>query len=704
MTTNFNDGKLTLSALAEAKQLPATWLHEELGVRELPGGGVGIPYYDFDGSELAVKSRTALKATDGSFWPKGRSLAAYGSWRIETAQKAGHAYIAEGETDCWTLWRHGLPAVGIPGANAVKNTLLAEHVVGLTAIYVVREPDRGGDAFIVGVAARLAELGFDGKLYELRMPEGIKDPSELHLRDPEEFKEVLQAAVESATMVPLARPGRRHEQESAGDPEPWLAPVPLATVPAVEPFPLDTFPANLREYVERASTALACPPDYCAVPMIALAGGALGASRAIEIKPGWNERPSIYAAVIGRPGSAKSPALKAVASPFYAEQARLKVQWDKAREVYGQELEEYDRSKKRGDGEDDSEPPEKPKPPILQRLYASDTTVEALAPVLLANQHGLVIIRDELMAWVAAMNAYRAGKGADRQFYLSGWAGEPLCVDRKLQNGVPIIVPHPFLCVVGGLPPDLVGQFRDERNASDGFIDRLLFSYPDPGPVAGHNDHCIPEEAAAVWRDALTFLWKLNMVPNGDGTMRPRYVPMTADAREEWKKFYDDNAAEMNDEAFPEHLMGPWSKLRGYAGRLALVVHFLRVATGEAPDEDVDAESVRRAVKLVAYFKSHARKVYATMDLDEKVKDAKKVLKWMVRQRKEQFSKRDAHNALMGTFKTADDLEGPLGLLVRHGYIRPLAELAKKGPGRKPSPVYEVHPDTCSTELTQLTD
>src|SRR5262249_12635389 len=156
-------------------------------------------------------------------------------------------------------------------------------------------------------------------------------------------------------------------------------------------------------------------------------------------------------------------------------------------------------------------------------------TVEAMAPVLLANPRGVSIIRDELTAWVAAMNAYRAGKGADRQFFLSGWAGEPLCIDRKQQDGAPLIVPHPFFCVCGGLPPDMVGGLRDDKNLSDGFLDRLLFAFPDPGPVAGHNDFFIPEASAAVWRDALDFLWKLNQEKNDDGTFRPRYVRLTAD-------------------------------------------------------------------------------------------------------------------------------------------------------------------------------
>jgi hypothetical protein len=50
-------------------------------------------------------------------WPKGRSLAAYGSWRTQAAREFEHAYIVEGETDAWTIWHHGLPCLGLPGTG-----------------------------------------------------------------------------------------------------------------------------------------------------------------------------------------------------------------------------------------------------------------------------------------------------------------------------------------------------------------------------------------------------------------------------------------------------------------------------------------------------------------------------------------------------------------------------------------------------------
>ena len=224
-----NHQALTLSALADAKRLPLDFLRK-LGLRDLPGGGIGIPYYGLTGEETAIKRRTALKAKDGSFWPKGRPLAAYGQERLDAAAKAGILFLVEGESDCWALWFHGLPALGIPGANAVKNTLDREHVEAVKTVYVHREADKGGETFAAGARDRLAALAFDGKVFELRTPDGIKDPADLHADDPERFKARLQEAIESSTPIALLRAVERDGK--AEGPPTFPDPIPASQLAA----------------------------------------------------------------------------------------------------------------------------------------------------------------------------------------------------------------------------------------------------------------------------------------------------------------------------------------------------------------------------------------------------------------------------------------------------------------------------------------
>jgi hypothetical protein len=75
---------------------------------------------------------------------------------------------------------------------------------------------------------------------------------------------------------------------------------------------------------------MGCPEDYLAVPLLVLAGAAIGATRVLEVKPGWREAPCLYAAVVGDPGTTKSPALKAVMVPFEERQRELEQEYDEA--------------------------------------------------------------------------------------------------------------------------------------------------------------------------------------------------------------------------------------------------------------------------------------------------------------------------------------------------------------------------------------
>jgi hypothetical protein len=213
-----NGRAVTVAELANVKLLPADFI-STLGLIDLPDGGVGISYFDRSGKELAVKRRTALRATEGSYWPKGQPLSAYGLWRLDEAVKAGFLILVEGESDCWALWFHRLPALGIPGANAVK-TLAKEYVEVVETIYIHREPDQGGTTLVEGMVKRLVAIGFKGKVFELRMPDGIKDPADLHAADAAQFKTRLKEAICKATPLELPRAVARNGQHDQTAAEP----------------------------------------------------------------------------------------------------------------------------------------------------------------------------------------------------------------------------------------------------------------------------------------------------------------------------------------------------------------------------------------------------------------------------------------------------------------------------------------------------
>ena len=93
----------------------------------------------------------------------------------------------EGESDSWTLWHHGFPCLGIPGASHTK-CLQPEHLTGIKKIFVVEEPGKGGSAFVNGFRKRLAGMHWVGDTRVVSL-HPHKDPNELHKANPEMFPE-----------------------------------------------------------------------------------------------------------------------------------------------------------------------------------------------------------------------------------------------------------------------------------------------------------------------------------------------------------------------------------------------------------------------------------------------------------------------------------------------------------------------------------
>jgi hypothetical protein len=435
------------------------------------------------------------------------------------------------------------------------------------------------------------------------------------------------------------------------------------------PFPVDVFPEKVARFARRVAAAMGCALDFPGVAALVISGAAIGAARSLYVKGGWEEKPGMYAVIVSPPGTAKTPALKALMAPIYSEQDRLCQDHRAAAIKYKDDDRTYKRALKKDEEGGDPVPPEKPPP--LRHLYANDTTVEALACNLDDNRKGLLVFRDELTAWVRAMDMYK-GRGTDRQFFLSAWSGEPVKVDRKSQKDEPVNIPHPFIAVLGGIQPDLLPELESEGRREDGFIHRILFSYPRVAPVQGWVDADISEEDELEWQVVVGRLLALRPVTPEGGSERPRRLAFSPDGLEAFKAWCDRLAADMNAEDFPRELVGPCSKMKGYAARFALVIHLMRVACDEAGDAktegEVDAEDVKRAVMLCDYFRAHYKLVACRLQQSKEDKDVETLVAWLHKKGKDVCTARDVHRANLCGITKSSDAEKLLAAAVDRGF------------------------------------
>jgi transposase-like protein len=193
----------TLEAYSQGKKLPEDFLRG-LGLRDvtyMDKPAVRIPYPDEDSQEVAVRFRVSLDSAEKFRWRSGDNPRPYGLGLLEEARKAGFVVLVEGESDCHTLWFYEIPAIGIPGANNWRDGW-ASHQDGIEKIYAVIEPDQGGQTLREKLTSCEA---IRERLHLVELDEH-KDPSALHVADPDGFKERFEMAlVEAKPWIEMER-------------------------------------------------------------------------------------------------------------------------------------------------------------------------------------------------------------------------------------------------------------------------------------------------------------------------------------------------------------------------------------------------------------------------------------------------------------------------------------------------------------------
>jgi hypothetical protein len=162
---------ITVAAMAEAKHLPVDFL-KSLGISDFKYLGlpaVRIPYYTTTGAESAIRFRLAMSGDTRFKWRKGDKPIAYGLNRLP---KSGRLLVVEGESDCWTAWHHGIPALGAPG-KGIWPGAWAEYLKGLD-VTVWQEP--GAEDFVLRVLKTAPNLKY------ITAPASVKDISEAHIQ------------------------------------------------------------------------------------------------------------------------------------------------------------------------------------------------------------------------------------------------------------------------------------------------------------------------------------------------------------------------------------------------------------------------------------------------------------------------------------------------------------------------------------------
>lgn len=217
-----------------------------------------------------------------------------------------------------------------------------------------------------------------------------------------------------------------------------------------------------------------------------------------------------------------------------------------------------------------------------------------------------------------------------------------------------------------------------------------------PRSLVGHRElhpDPVPPEVKRGYSDLIRSALSLAPASSQSGPV-PHVVRVGSEALTQLDHFRSHVEMELRESGELAMLRDWGSKLPGAVCRIAGIFHGLIHAASREPSKTrIDAETMLCAIAIGEYAIPHARAAFFEMGADLAVGLARRLLGWLVEKKLRKFSRRDAFNALRGGIERVEQIDRPLQLLVDHAYIRGTDQpTERRGPGRKPSPTYDVNP------------
>nr|WP_318655529.1 DUF3987 domain-containing protein [Pseudanabaena sp. PCC 6802] len=205
---------------------------------------------------------------------------------------------------------------------------------------------------------------------------------------------------------------------------------------------------------------------------------------------------------------------------------------------------------------------------------------------------------DELAGFLKSMDAYRNGKGSDRQRWLSSYSGSAIKVNRK--SSEPIYLHRTSISLLGGIQPSVLEkQVLDDATSEDGLWARFIWvrlpittppgiserTHVDLSPLLkalylGLNQH--PAQTYRLSREAIAF-WNQWNSEIGD--------------------FIKQEPSGILRAAYP--------KLKEVAARIALITHIANAKlAGVYPETTIPGDTLFQAIQFTRWLLGQTKMLY----------------------------------------------------------------------------------------------
>ncbi len=413
-----------------------------------------------------------------------------------------------------------------------------------------------------------------------------------------------------------------------------------------KPFPVGVLPDLFQDYVSTVSESACVDVATPALSVLVTAAAAIGNTRQFELKPGWVEPPILWGVVIAMSGDGKSPAFDGSVEPIKKRQ----------KEAFRDHQEKLAAFREANKGKKKTSDP----PPIPDRYWTGDATLEALLNRLQHAPRGLLVFRDELVGWLCGFDKYRHGRGSDVGEWLSIWRGKEVIYDRQAKDNQITHVKRCQVCVLGSIQPDTLRDALTHEYFTNGLAARLVVCMP-PRKQRFWSDDGIPHEIKDLYENAVSRLLAIQPGSNRDYEPYPVTLTMTPEAHAMWVDFFNRHAARHAEATSHEAIVLAKSDI--YAARLALIIQMMHDVMDGTTSDQIDELSMGAGITLSEWFTDEALRTYGSLHETDGEREQRRVMDWIAHQGKP-ITVRDLQRGIRG-FPTAESAEDMIRTLFR---------------------------------------
>jgi hypothetical protein len=586
------------------------WLHAKNLIGLFGSEFVAFPVHDAQGNVIGCHYRLA----DGSwrYHPTGTRTAPLIIGDIATAKTI---FAFESQWDLLAVLdclHHHVQPLADTAAIATRGAGNARLLAGLCAtdavVYAFGQNDDAGAKWLAAIAANSGR-----KTFQVVTPASHKDANDWTRAGA--TADEIRCAVAAAQPVAISTEPDLHAAPPRKVSKPAIELPEESDEPESAPFPVDALPPAMALMAAGVARTERVPERLSGPCVLGIISAVIGAGLEVQSDTRKTVRGNLFLFVSAETGAGKSRAFEPIAAPLLDYQERQQESWRKesaphiqshikaaeakikrlekdiAKQNDGQECERLRGELQLRLAERDEFVRQNAQPLIL----AQDATTERLTAMVQEQGEVLFSASSDCRKVVEnLLGRYSANNSTDESFYLAGYTGEYVRVDRGSRP--PVILRRPCLGVLWFGQPDLVGKMLGEDSLSaSGFLPRMLIchSHAEPQRIDGEPE-TISESVLASWSALVTDLLATYHQSSVHHVLQP-----TPETRQRFVDYH--NAIVERRKAELRDVTGFAARWCENAWRLAVVLH-AGLYGSDAHNHALELATAENAIRLSEWF------------------------------------------------------------------------------------------------------